>query len=113
MRYRIWMTLLILGAGWAMAGELDLGALFEKPVALLDAGGKPLLTGLAEGCPFAADFNGDGKIDIILGAHENMDTAVGGIWLIPNTGTNEKPVFNWAGAIRVSDANGPIKVGCG
>jgi hypothetical protein len=95
------------------AAELDASKLFEKPVPLLDSSGKPLLTGLAEGCPYAADFNGDGTIDIILGAHENMDSAMGGIWLLPNSGSNAKPVFEWSTAQRVSTAEGVVKVGCG
>jgi hypothetical protein len=98
---------------FAWSADLNPADLFEKPVALTDAAGKPLITGMANGCPFAADFNGDGKIDIILGAHESMDTGYGGIWLIPNTGTNEKPAFSMSSAIRVATAEGPVKIGCG
>jgi hypothetical protein len=104
---------LIIAAFNLAAADLTPSDLFEKPVALTDASGKPLVTGLANGCPFAADFNGDGKIDIILGAHEGMDTGVGGIWLIPNTGSNEKPAFSMSSATRIATADGPLKIGCG
>lgn len=87
--------------------------LFEKPAVLADASGRPLLTGLGQGCPAAGDWNGDGKPDLILGAKESMDTATGGIWLVPNSGTREKPAFSWAQAVRVADAGGPVRVGCG
>ena len=52
-------------------------------------------------------------MDIILGAKESMDTATGGIWLIPNKGTNEKPAFNWREATRVKTGDAAVRVGCG
>src|SRR5258708_5576634 len=103
-------SLLMLGV---RAAELKPADLFEPPVALSDAGGKPLITALAQGCPVAVDFNGDGKIDLILGAHESMDTAVGGIWLIPNTGTNAKPAFSMENAQRVKTDAGSLQASCG
>lgn len=33
----------------------------------------------AQGCPFAADYDGDGTIDLVLGAKDGMDTATGGL----------------------------------
>ncbi|HTL51081.1 MAG TPA: VCBS repeat-containing protein [Planctomycetota bacterium] len=87
--------------------------LFAAPVALVDAQDKPIVTGKALGCPFAADFNSDGKIDVILGAHESMKTPFGGIWLIPNVGTNAEPKFDWAKAWRAAEKDMPVKVGCG
>ena len=95
---------------WA---ESNPASFFEAPVALSDASGAPLLTSKAQGCPTAADFNGDGKIDLILGAKDGMDTATGGIWLIPNKGTNAKPAFSWADAQRVTVGGAPLNVGCG
>ncbi len=114
MRTLLGLGAVLLGCG-AAAGALVVNPadLFEKPVALVDSSGTPLLTGKAQGCPFAADFNGDGKTDIILGAKESMDTATGGIWLIPNKGTNDKPAFNWRDASRVKASGAPVRVGCG
>ena len=104
------VALLLCGSA---AGAVNPADLFEKPVALVDSSGAPLVTGKAQGCPYAADFNGDGKTDIILGAKESMDTATGGIWLIPNKGSHDKPVFNWQEALRVGTSRGPVRVGCG
>jgi hypothetical protein len=110
------ITVIVIFVSFAsLAGEdkVDPAKLFEKPVPLADSSGKPMITGKAQGCPFAADYNNDGKMDIILGAKVGMDTATGGIWLIPNKGTNEKPVFNWADNVPVTAGGNPVKVGCG
>jgi len=112
MRYELSLIVFCVSAACG-AAEMKVDDLFEKPVALADASGAVLLTNLAEGCPTAADYNGDGKVDLILGAHESMDTPVGGIWLIPNTGTNEKPAFSMKDAYRVNDQDGVLKAGCG
>ena len=100
-------------AAAAFGQGFDPKALFSEPVPLPDSSGRPMTTGKAQGCPFAADFNGDGKMDIILGAKENMGTATGGIWLIPNRGTHEKPVFNWQDAVRARTTEGDVRIGCG
>jgi len=96
-----------------LAGSVDPSTLFEAPVALTDETGQVLITGKAQGCPFAADYDNDGDMDIILGAKENMDTATGGIWLIPNRRSSQSPAFSWADAVRVQTASGPVLVGCG
>jgi len=77
---------------------IDPTTLFADPEALLDAEGHELLTGRAAGCPFAADFDGDGAIDLILGAKVGMDTARGDILLIRNVGDNDEPRFDIANA---------------
>lgn len=87
--------------------------LFEKPVPLAGPDGMPMVTGKAQGCPFAVDYDGDGTIDLVLGAKDGMDTATGGIWLIPNLGTNQQPAFSFAKAFRVAEAAGPAGVDCG
>ena len=97
----------------AVGGQFDPTALFSKPKPLMDPTGKPVTTGRAQGCPFAADFNNDGMMDIILGAKESMDTATGGIWLIPNVGTPEKPLMDWHNAVRAQTKDGPVRIGCG
>jgi hypothetical protein len=81
-------------------------ALFQDPVPLKDADGRDLITGKALASPYAADFDGDGVNDLILGAHESMDTAAGGIWLARNVGTNSRPQFDWKNAWRVQLGDG-------
>jgi len=101
---------LLNAAAWA---ESTPASFFEPPVALADAGGTALITGKAQGCPTAADFNGDGKLDLILGAKDGMDTAMGGIWLIPNAGSKDKPAFRWTDAHRVALGDAAVSVACG
>ncbi|MCZ7647671.1 MAG: VCBS repeat-containing protein [Planctomycetota bacterium] len=105
--------LLLAALAWSARAELDPKALFEAPVALGDASGQPLISGKAQGCPYAADFNADGKVDLVLGAKDGMETASGGLWLIPNRGTNEKPAFAWSDAWRVKLPEGDLGVSCG
>lgn len=111
---RTLLPVLLFGFLCAAAGAAEFKAeeLFEKPVALGD-GEHLLVTKFAQGCPAVCDFNADGKNDLLLGAHEGMDTAFGGIWLIPNTGTNAKPVFEMSKAIRVMADGKENKIGCG
>jgi hypothetical protein len=97
----------------AFGGQFDPKALFSQPTPLMDPTGKPVTTGRAQGCPAVADFNNDGKMDFILGAKESMDTATGGVWLIPNVGTHDKPLMDWHNAVRVQTKDGPVRIGCG
>lgn len=104
------VTLLAAGA-WA--ADPDPKALFSEPQALLDAAGKPLITGKAEVSPIVADYTGDGVNDLIVGGHVNMNTAQGGIYLAKNVGTNAKPRFDWANAFQVQLGDGGSKFSCG
>ena len=97
----------------ARAGGVDPATLFDPPVALTDETGQVMTTGKAQGCPFPADYNNDGEVDLILGAKENMDTATAGIWLIPNRRTSLNPAFRWSDAVRVRTASGDVQIGCG
>jgi hypothetical protein len=50
----------------------------------LEAGGKPLRVGHDAG-PFAADWDGDGKLDLLVGAGD------GSVWFYRNIGTAKEP----------------------
>ncbi len=107
----IWLV--TCGTSYSQSG-FDPRDLFSKPVALKDADGKDLLTGKAEGSPYAADFDGDGVNDLILGAHLSMDTAEGGIWLVRNVGSNQAPRFDWKNAWQVQiDEGTACTLDCG
>lgn len=58
---------------------------FGKPRALR-AGGKPLVVPGDAG-PFAADWDGDGKIDLLVGAGD------GSVWFYRNVGTAKEPAL--------------------
>lgn len=63
--------------------------------------GAPLqMTG--NSCPFAVDWNNDGKKDLLVGE------SPGYIWLFLNQGTDLNPVFN--GGSKVECNSVPIKV---
>lgn len=94
--------------------KLDPTKFFEKPIKLLDAHyKKPLKTMKAQGCPFIVDFDGDGKMDILLGAKQGMDTSRGGLWVIPNVGTNAKPLLSTAKVTTIKIGGADLNVGCG
>jgi len=102
----------VLVAG-AAAGAVDPKALFAPPVTLRDARGAEIQTNLAVTCPYAVDWSGDGKVDLIFGAHESMDTSRGGVWLLKNLGSNSHPVFDMRAAQRVAVGGQPLRIGCG
>ena len=89
------------GARAAVGAAIDPTALFAPPVTLRDVRGAELQTNLAVTCPYAVDWSGDGKVDLIIGAHESMDTSRGGIWLLKNLGSNARPAFDMRAAQRV------------
>jgi hypothetical protein len=77
---------------------------FAAPQQLKTAGGKPLNVGSAS-VPFAFDWDGDGKPDLIVG------TVSGEVFFVPNVGSRARPAF---GAPRALSAGGkPIRVGGG
>jgi len=89
--------------------------LFGKPTPILDQDGKTILTRRAVGHPVVFDWNADGKNDIILGCHLNMDTATGEILLLENVGSRDKPKFRWPprASVKLQDAGGRMRISCG
>lgn len=101
-----WLTGICMGQTSPEPNRFDPRDLFEPPVALRDAAGEVLHTGKALASPYAADFDGDGVNDLIIGGHIDMDDINGGIWLARNVGTNRQPRFDWQNAWTVQTDDG-------
>ena len=99
----------------ADAGELDVKGLFHPPQAVCDQDGKPIRTRRAVGHPVVFDWNGDGRNDIVLGCHLNMNTASGEILVLENVGDAEQPRFRWPGisALRLEEGSKRTRISCG
>jgi hypothetical protein len=75
----------IRGAVYLLRNEAkDKGFAFGKEQAL-EAGGKPIVVPHGDAGPFAADWDGDGKIDLLVGAGD------GSVWFYRNVGTKTAP----------------------
>jgi hypothetical protein len=74
---------------------------FAAPQRLKTASGKPLNVGSAS-VPFAFDWDGDGKPDLIVG------TVSGEVFFVPNVGTRAKPAFG--GPKPLTAGGKPIRV---
>jgi hypothetical protein len=114
---RVAVFLVLLGIPTASAAELatglavdvppgesrpvDLQGLFAPPVALVDEGGRAIVTRRAAGHPAVADWDGDGDGDVLLGCHESMNTADAGILVLLNVGSAATPRFAWPTTERV------------
>ena len=82
----------------------DLGSLFTPPQPLCDQDGNAIVTRRAVGHPTVADFNGDGTNDVLLGCHQNMDTATAEILVIESIGATP-PRFRWpASRVRIESS---------
>ena len=84
--------------GWLLTGTLALGAatvfaeekspdFFEDPVRL-QAGGDFVDSDVGHAAPYLADFDGDGKIDLLVGQFGD-----GMLRVHKNVGTNENPKY--------------------
>jgi hypothetical protein len=92
-----------------------LRAIFNPPVELADQDGKPIVTKLGAGHPVIHDWNGDGKMDLILGCKAGMMTMMAQALLLENVGTREAPRFRWPTErfVEVGSENKCFSVGCG
>lgn len=88
---------------------------FAPPAELVDQDGKPIVTKLGAGHPVILDWNGDGKMDLILGSKAGMFTMMGQALLLENVGTAAAPRFRWPGAlpVQVGEEGKCFSVGCG
>ena len=80
---------------------VDLQSLFAPPVAIVDMAGAAIVTGRAAGHAAVMDWNGDGVPDILLAAHDSMNTADASVLVLVNKGTKEAPRFAWPTTERV------------
>ena len=77
------------------------------PGVKLEAAGQPIDLQIGHLVPSVADWNGDGKKDLVVGRF-----AAGEIRVYLNEGTHAKPVFNDAGTVLEAGGH-PIRLAAG
>jgi hypothetical protein len=68
------------------------------PPVRLEAAGKPIDTAIGHAAPCAADFDGDGVMDLLVGQFGD-----GLLWIYRNEGTNARPKL--AAGVKFKDGN--------
>ena len=66
------------------------------PPVRIEAAGKPIDTEVGHACPYVVDFDGDGKLDLLVGQFGG-----GVLWIYRNIGTNAQPKF--AAGVKFKD----------
>lgn len=76
------------------------------PPVRMEAAGKPIDTDVGHAAPFVGDFDGDGKLDLLVGQFGE-----GSLSVYRNIGTNERPEFAAAETFMAGGKEGRVPAG--
>jgi len=79
--------------------------LFAPPVRL-EAAGKPIDTAVGHAAPLVVDFDGDGKLDLLVGQFGE-----GILWVYKNVGTNVQPKYAAGVKFQAGGKDGKVPTG--